>query len=333
MFFPLPLYLIVLWLVWFTWRRRSKSDRKDALYFYLLSVGGSWVAVLIALIPNQEFLTPFGVSVLVWGAFLATEAAVIGGLVYLKGLPKPSDYDIPLLYQVYKKWCTVFLTGRLDYNKYPLRIVINAGPDGEPDMSIEEPVDRVRHFKAAKSLLEHRHNNIYKDWVKVNTLVEKCSALKSERYKHLVSLFQSQMNTEYPTLREQVSPSVSMQVDQNYYRLDMVIFAFDVLTAPDIESPFPPSPDVLYKENDLIFQGWTLKFQAQLLICSNNESDADTEHLKKIFENVSRNPLLIQMTSELNQLWEQSGAELKDFCLKLDGFCEEVEEEGGLNKV
>lgn len=58
-------------------------DRKDALFGYLLLVASLFVYVIITMIPNQELLSAFGVSVLVWDTIVATGAADIGVLVYL----------------------------------------------------------------------------------------------------------------------------------------------------------------------------------------------------------------------------------------------------------
>ena len=73
MLFPLPLYLIVFWLAWFTWRRHRKLDRKQALYDYI---------ILIVTFAFFGFLT-FGASAIIWDIVLAAGAAVSGFLVYL----------------------------------------------------------------------------------------------------------------------------------------------------------------------------------------------------------------------------------------------------------
>jgi hypothetical protein len=82
-FFPLPLYIIAFGLGWFAWRRHWKLDREEKLFWYILSLCITYVGVLIALIPNQEILTPFGIHVLVWGSIIAVGGGGGGYLVYL----------------------------------------------------------------------------------------------------------------------------------------------------------------------------------------------------------------------------------------------------------
>jgi hypothetical protein len=70
-------------------------DRKEALYRYLLSVGILVVLVLIALIPGQEYASPYGQYVLVLSTLGGIIAALIGLLVYvLWPLPKPKPAPI-----------------------------------------------------------------------------------------------------------------------------------------------------------------------------------------------------------------------------------------------
>jgi hypothetical protein len=83
MLFPLTLYVCLLRLAWFYWRRCEALDRKDALYGVLLSIAVTWAAVLIALIPNQEYASAYGNYIIRLATILALGAGVVVVLVYL----------------------------------------------------------------------------------------------------------------------------------------------------------------------------------------------------------------------------------------------------------
>jgi amino acid transporter len=82
-FFPFSVYLIILGLWWFIRRRQKKLDRKQALYDYIALVATFAFLAFLALLPNQEFLTPFGIRVLVWDLLLAPLGVAFGFLIYL----------------------------------------------------------------------------------------------------------------------------------------------------------------------------------------------------------------------------------------------------------
>jgi hypothetical protein len=82
MFFPLPVYIIVLGLGWFAWRRRWKLDRKEVLFWYILSVCVTGVGVLIALIPSQEWSSDYGSRILSLTVFIVAIAVASGVLFY-----------------------------------------------------------------------------------------------------------------------------------------------------------------------------------------------------------------------------------------------------------
>jgi hypothetical protein len=59
-------------------------DRKEALFTYLLAVAGSWIALLIGLVINQQYASVFGIYALEMGAIVAIVAGLLGVLVYTR---------------------------------------------------------------------------------------------------------------------------------------------------------------------------------------------------------------------------------------------------------
>lgn len=63
---------------------RSKTlDRKDALFWCVLSLCGTWAAVLIAFLPSREYASTYGRNVLVLSTTIVIVAGGSGVLVYL----------------------------------------------------------------------------------------------------------------------------------------------------------------------------------------------------------------------------------------------------------
>jgi len=94
MLFPLTLYICLLGLAWAFWRRREILDRNEVLFGYLLSIGGTWTAVLISLIPSQEYASAYGQQVLMFSSCGAIIFGAVGILVYALG-PMPSKQLSP----------------------------------------------------------------------------------------------------------------------------------------------------------------------------------------------------------------------------------------------
>jgi hypothetical protein len=91
MLFPLTLYVCLLGLAWAFWRRRGILDRNEVLFGYLLLIGGTWTAVLISLIPSQEYASAYGQQVLVFSSFGAIIVGAVGILVHALWPPRPSS--------------------------------------------------------------------------------------------------------------------------------------------------------------------------------------------------------------------------------------------------
>lgn len=70
-------------------------DRKHILYDYLAFVATVAFFVFLALIPNQEFRTPYGVNVLVWDIIVAA-GAVDGGFLFYLLFPTQDKYIVSL---------------------------------------------------------------------------------------------------------------------------------------------------------------------------------------------------------------------------------------------
>jgi len=78
-------------LAW-VWRRREILDRNEALFWCLLSIGGTWTAILISLIPSQEYASAYGQQVLVLSSCVAIIVGAVVAIVYLRWpqTPKPT---------------------------------------------------------------------------------------------------------------------------------------------------------------------------------------------------------------------------------------------------
>ena len=93
MFFPLPLYIILVGLGWLLWRRQRELDRGEALLLYLLTVWGLWGAECYSLLPNQGFASADGIRVFATATFLSVIASAAGGLVFLYW---PQTHEVPV---------------------------------------------------------------------------------------------------------------------------------------------------------------------------------------------------------------------------------------------
>jgi hypothetical protein len=95
-FYPFALYVIPLGLLWFVWKRRWKLDRREALFWCVLTVCATWSGFLIALIPNQEYASPYGQQVLTVtsiGAIFVCAAGVLAYSVWPLGGVPSSDRE------------------------------------------------------------------------------------------------------------------------------------------------------------------------------------------------------------------------------------------------
>ena len=89
----------MLGLVWTFWRRGKIMDRNDALFWFLLSIGGIWTTFFATLIPSQEYTSAYGQQVLVFslcGAFIA------GGFGILVHVFWPQTHKVELEVKIYE---------------------------------------------------------------------------------------------------------------------------------------------------------------------------------------------------------------------------------------
>lgn len=275
----------------------------------------------------------FGVSDAAMVSFIVTGMAIFGiamlalivaVTVYQvrKGKSKTSRRAFELYLDVYEKWKQVVTSGNVYYNNYPLKIGFMTGPPDEPQESWNAaPIERYLHFVGAESYLKSNRKEIYARWTQINSLVKDCFDLKLKRYAFLTNIIRSKMKVTYPNLTEE-SPRISTIREKNYYRLETVVFALDVISGTE-ETITPPK---LWQEYDEMYGGYTLKLHDQLILCSEDSIDTYIGKFRGFLQTIAQEPELNAMNTDLARKWQTVADEIKTFSTELQGFRDYIEE-------